>query len=239
MLGLPDGITACLFDLDGVLTQTAEVHARAWKQTFDAFLETSGASSRFDPCTTTTSTSTASRAWTACAPSWPRAASSCPRVARRPAGRARPSTAWQPQERARAAPHPRARASRPTRARCATCRRRATPACGGPSSPRAPTAATCSWRPASRTCSRSASTASSPRSSDLRGKPAPDTFLEAARLLGVAPEQAAVFEDALAGVQAGRAGGFGYVVGVDRAGQREALRAHGADVVVDDLAELL
>jgi HAD superfamily hydrolase (TIGR01509 family) len=73
----------------------------------------------------------------------------------------------------------------------------------------------------------------------LRGKPAPDTFLEAARLLGVAPANAAVFEDALAGVQSGHEGGFGYVVGVDRAGQRDALLAHGASVVVDDLAELL
>jgi beta-phosphoglucomutase family hydrolase len=72
----------------------------------------------------------------------------------------------------------------------------------------------------------------------LRGKPAPDTFLEAARVLGVAPAQAAVFEDALAGVQAGHDGGFGCVVGVDRAGQRDALLAHGASVVVDDLAEL-
>src|SRR4051794_5380828 len=73
----------------------------------------------------------------------------------------------------------------------------------------------------------------------LRGKPAPDTFLEAARVLGVAPASAAVFEDALAGVQAGHDGGFGWVVGVDRAGQRDALLAHGASVVVDDLAELL
>jgi beta-phosphoglucomutase family hydrolase len=73
----------------------------------------------------------------------------------------------------------------------------------------------------------------------LAGKPAPDTFLAGARLLGVPPEAAAVFEDALAGVAAGRAGHFGYVVGVDRVGQADALRAHGADIVVRDLAELL
>ena len=73
----------------------------------------------------------------------------------------------------------------------------------------------------------------------LKGKPAPDTFLAGARALGVTPAQAAVFEDALAGVEAGRAGDFGLVVGVDRVGQAEALRAHGADVVVQDLAELL
>jgi len=73
----------------------------------------------------------------------------------------------------------------------------------------------------------------------LAGKPAPDTFLEGARLLGAQPDQAAVFEDAQAGVEAGRAGNFGWVVGVDRTGQADALRRRGADVVVDDLAELL
>ncbi|HEV7467319.1 MAG TPA: HAD family phosphatase, partial [Candidatus Dormibacteraeota bacterium] len=73
----------------------------------------------------------------------------------------------------------------------------------------------------------------------LRGKPAPDTFLEGARELGVEPGHAAVFEDALAGVEAGRAGGFAYVVGVDRVGHAEDLLRHGADIVVSDLAELL
>jgi beta-phosphoglucomutase family hydrolase len=73
----------------------------------------------------------------------------------------------------------------------------------------------------------------------LAGKPAPDTFLAAAQDLGVPPPQAVVFEDALAGVQAGRAGGFGLVVGVDRTGQAAELRKHGADIVVRDLEELL
>ncbi|MFJ3925206.1 beta-phosphoglucomutase family hydrolase [Streptomyces sp. NPDC090022] len=73
----------------------------------------------------------------------------------------------------------------------------------------------------------------------LRGKPAPDSYLAAARLLGVPPGEAAVFEDALAGVAAGRAGGFGFVVGVDRTGQAAELREHGADVVVTDLSDLL
>ena len=73
----------------------------------------------------------------------------------------------------------------------------------------------------------------------LNGKPAPDTYLKAASVLGAKPPGASVYEDALAGVQAGRAGGFGLVVGVDRAGQADALYAHGADVVVKDLAELL
>lgn len=73
----------------------------------------------------------------------------------------------------------------------------------------------------------------------LNGKPAPDTFLAGAAALGVGPADAVVFEDALSGVQAGRAGGFGWVVGVDRAGQADELRRYGADVVVSDLAELM
>ena len=73
----------------------------------------------------------------------------------------------------------------------------------------------------------------------LRGKPAPDTFLAAAKALGVEPVAAAVFEDALSGVEAGRAGEFGYVVGVDRADQGDELRRHGADIVVTDLLQLL
>jgi beta-phosphoglucomutase family hydrolase len=77
------------------------------------------------------------------------------------------------------------------------------------------------------------------RNENIPGKPAPDSFLRAAQLLDVAPSEAAVFEDALAGVEAGRAGHFGLVVGVDRVGQSEALRRNGADVVVTDLAELL
>jgi HAD superfamily hydrolase (TIGR01509 family) len=77
------------------------------------------------------------------------------------------------------------------------------------------------------------------REQNIPGKPAPDSFLRAAELLNVAPGEAAVFEDALAGVAAGRAGHFGCVVGVDRVGQAEALRRNGADVVVTDLAELL
>lgn len=77
------------------------------------------------------------------------------------------------------------------------------------------------------------------RERGLAGKPAPDTFLSAGRDLGAEPAQAAVFEDAISGVQAGAAGGFAYVVGVDRAGQAEALRAAGADRVVRELDELL
>ena len=73
----------------------------------------------------------------------------------------------------------------------------------------------------------------------LAGKPAPDTFLEGARRLGVEPARAVVVEDAVSGVQAGRAGGFGLVIGVDRTGHPDALRDGGADLVVADLGELL
>jgi beta-phosphoglucomutase-like phosphatase (HAD superfamily) len=77
------------------------------------------------------------------------------------------------------------------------------------------------------------------REENIAGKPAPDSFLRAAQLLEASADEAAVFEDALAGVAAGRAGDFGLVVGVDRTDQADELRRNGADVVVSDLAELL
>ena len=77
------------------------------------------------------------------------------------------------------------------------------------------------------------------RDEHIAGKPAPDSYLRGAQLLDVPADAAAVFEDALSGVQAGRAGNFGFVVGVDRVGQAEDLRQNGADVVVTDLAEML
>jgi beta-phosphoglucomutase family hydrolase len=77
------------------------------------------------------------------------------------------------------------------------------------------------------------------RAEHIAGKPAPDSFLRAAQLLEVAPAAAAVFEDALSGVAAGHAGNFGFVVGVDRVGQADELRRNGADIVVNDLSELL
>jgi HAD superfamily hydrolase (TIGR01509 family) len=77
------------------------------------------------------------------------------------------------------------------------------------------------------------------REQNLPGKPAPDTFLYAAKLLGLPPQSCAVYEDALAGVAAGHAGGFGIVIGVDRVGQAAALSENGADIVVTDLSELL
>jgi len=77
------------------------------------------------------------------------------------------------------------------------------------------------------------------REEHIEGKPAPDSFLRAGQLLGVQPAEAAVFEDAIAGVEAGKRGDFGCVVGVDRVGHAEELRRNGASVVVTDLAELL
>ena len=77
------------------------------------------------------------------------------------------------------------------------------------------------------------------RAQHLAGKPAPDTFLVAAQRLGVAPTRAVVIEDALAGVEAGRHGNFGLVIGVARQGNAEALRHHGAHLVVHDLGELV
>jgi beta-phosphoglucomutase family hydrolase len=73
----------------------------------------------------------------------------------------------------------------------------------------------------------------------LPGKPAPDTFLKAAEMLDTEPARAVVVEDAISGVQAGKAGNFGLVIGVDRHGEPESLRNNGADIVVDDLDKLL
>lgn len=73
----------------------------------------------------------------------------------------------------------------------------------------------------------------------LKGKPAPDIFLEAARLLGCAPSRVAVIEDSLAGIEAARSGGVGLIIGVDRRGRGRRLKERGADIVVRDLAEVL
>src|SRR5690606_9533022 len=72
----------------------------------------------------------------------------------------------------------------------------------------------------------------------LMGKPEPDTFREAARRLGASSDRTVVVEDATAGVAAGRAGGFGLVIGVDRTGHADDLKAAGADIVVSDLSQL-
>ena len=226
MLGLPDDITACLFDLDGVLTKTAEVHARAWKVTFDRFLAKRG-ERPFD-----------------FVHDYDEYVDGKPRLELPEGSSDDPPDAETVYGLANAK----------NKLVLRLIREQGVEAYEG----------SVRYLQAAREAGlRRAVVSSSHNCHDvlvaagienllevrvdgvvaeerhLRGKPAPDTFLEAARILGVAPAQAAVFEDALAGVQAGHDGGFGHVVGVDRAGQRDALLAHGASVVVDDLAELL
>ncbi|WP_328340613.1 HAD family hydrolase [Micromonospora sp. NBC_00421] len=244
MLGLPAHVTACLFDLDGVLTQTAKVHNAAWKQTFDDLLrrhaEASGEPFRpFDPGpdynryvdgkprADGVRSFLASRGITLPegSPDDPPGADTVNGVGNRKnvvlldrihhdgVEAYQGSVAY-----LKAAE--RAGLRRAVVSASANCR---------------DVVAAAGLEPMLEVRVDGLVA----RAEGLRGKPHPDTFLAAAELLGVAPADAAVFEDALAGVAAGRAGDFGYVIGVDRAGQADELRAHGADVVVTDLADLL
>ncbi|MER8007957.1 beta-phosphoglucomutase family hydrolase [Streptomyces sp. NPDC094149] len=240
LLGLPEDIQACLFDLDGVVTRTAVVHAAAWKETFDAFLrEREGEDFRpFDS-----------------------AADYDEYVDGRPrADGVRTFLASRGIELPEGTPDdpPDAQTVNGVgnRKNVLLLERIRTQGVE-------PYEGTLRYIEAARKLglrtaivSSSANTLDVLRSIDaerlfdvridgvvaaergLPGKPRPDTFLAAARDLGVDPKRAAVFEDALAGMDAGRSGHFGYVVGVDRVGQTEALYKHGADVVVKDLAEL-
>ncbi|GGR11226.1 HAD family hydrolase [Streptomyces aurantiogriseus] len=239
-LGLPDTIQACLFDLDGVVTRTAVVHAAAWKETFDAFLRERDGED-FRPFDTADD-------YDEYVDGRPRADGVRTFLASRgihlPEGR--PDD---PPD----APTVHGLGNRKNELLLEKIRTQGVEAYEG----------TLRYLEAVRArglrtaiVSSSANTRDVLRSIDaedlfevridgvvaaergLPGKPHPDTFLAAARDLGVEPSRAAVFEDALAGMDAGRAGHFGYVVGVDRVGQTDALYAHGADVVVKDLAEL-
>jgi beta-phosphoglucomutase family hydrolase len=224
VLGLPEGITACLFDLDGVLTNTAEVHAKAWKQTFESHGHDFDARADYDRYVDGKSREDGIRDFLASRDLHPTVAE----IAR--IGDEKNDLVLRLIHEAGVEAFPDAR--------------------------RYLIAATdAGLRRAVVSSSHNAADVlevtgldryieervdgNVKDELDLPGKPAPDTFLEGARRLGVAPGQAAVFEDAQAGVAAGRAGDFGHVVGVNRAGQREALLEHGADVVVDDLTELL
>jgi beta-phosphoglucomutase family hydrolase len=244
VLDLPDGITACLFDLDGVLTQTAKVHAKAWKQMFDEFLR-----------------------------DWYERAGQPYREFELPAdyekyvdGKPRRDGVRSfLQSREIELPLGSAEDSPDTESIYGLGLRKnelvlklihdegVEPYEGSVRFVKA----------ARDQGLRRAVVSSSENCKDvlvaagiedlfevridgivatrdhLAGKPAPDTFLAGAKALGAEPAQAAVFEDAEAGVAAGRAGSFGWVVGVDRTGHADALRAHGADVVVQDLNELL
>ena len=244
MLGLPDGITACLFDLDGVLTDTARVHNGAWKETFDGFLrERAEATGEpfvpFDP-----------------GPDYDRFVDGKKRedgvrsfLASR--GVELPEGSYDDEP---GAPTVHGVGNRKNQLLLAIIERDGVEVYEG-SRRYLEAAREAGLRRA--VVSSSANTAQvlevtglaplielrvdgvTARERGLPGKPAPDTFLAAAADLGVEPSQAVVFEDALAGAEAGRAGDFGYVVGVDRVGQADELRARGADVVVQDLAELL
>jgi beta-phosphoglucomutase family hydrolase len=241
VLGLPDPIRACLFDLDGVLTPTASIHAAAWKEMFDEFLagyqgpgfRPFDANEEYDryvdgrPRADGTRTFLAARGITL-PEGEPDDAPGAPTIeglSKRKDGlfsgivheqgvKPYPGSVRY-LEAVRAAGLRTAVVS--SSAHCAEIVR----------------AAGIEHLLEVRVDGIVA------RERKLPGKPAPDTFRYAAQLLGVESPAAAVFEDALAGVEAGKAGGFGNVVGVDRVGQAEALRGHGADVVVRDLAELL
>ncbi|MCV2489077.1 beta-phosphoglucomutase family hydrolase [Geodermatophilus sp. YIM 151500] len=239
MLGLPDQIRACLFDLDGVLTRTATVHQAAWKRTFDEFLRSRDPQApeftladyhlHVDgkPREDGVRDFLASRGIVLPegAPDDPPDAATVRAIATRKNELIQVELAEHGVEvfpgsvrYLRACRD----AGLATAVVTASANGEQVIAAGGF---------------AGLVQARIDGVVAKARG--LRGKPEPDTFLAGAEALGVPPEAAVVFEDALSGVAAGRAGGFGYVVGVDRAGQAEALRARGADVVVTDLAELL
>ncbi len=244
MLGLPDGVRACLFDMDGVVTKTATVHAAAWQQMFDEFLRERAAATGtpfvpFDPVAD----------YDAYVDGKPRLDGTRSFLRSRGIELPEGTPADPP-----GTPTVHGLSNRKNElvlARLAAGAVQVYPGSVG------------YIRSVKRQgistaiVSSSANTAQVLESAGiadlfdarvdgivaaergLRGKPAPDTFLAAAQLLGVTHDHAAVFEDALAGVEAGRAGRFALVVGVDRVGQAAQLAAHGADVVVRDLAELL
>ncbi len=244
MLGLPNRVTACLFDLDGVLTPTAAVHAAAWKEMFDAYLKqrADGGGGKFVPFDPDAD-------YDSYVDGKPR--NDGTRSFLQARGIELPEGSDSNGPDADTITGLGARKNKIVLQKIAA---------GGvqayPGSARYLQAVR---KAGLRTAVVSSSTNCKDvldaagisgdfdvvidgvvaRSQHLDGKPAPDTFLAAARELGVDAADAAVFEDALAGVAAGRAGHFGVVVGVDRGGQADALREHGADVVVGDLAELM
>ncbi|HEX3811913.1 MAG TPA: beta-phosphoglucomutase family hydrolase [Mycobacteriales bacterium] len=244
MLGLPDDITACLFDLDGVLTQTAKVHAAAWKEMFDDYLRQRAERSHdeFVPFDS--------------GPDYDRYVDGKPRADGTRSfleSRGISLPDGSPDD-APAAETVNGLGNRKNELVLRLIKEQGVEAYEG--SVRYVHAA----RAAGLKCAVVSSSANCvdvlraagiddlfeqvvdgvvARREKLNGKPAPDTFLAGAAAVGVPARQAAVFEDALAGVEAGRAGKFGFVVGVDRVGQAAALRQHGADIVVADLAQLI
>ena len=244
VLGLPAHVTACLFDLDGVLTQTARVHNAAWTETFDDFLRRHAAATGepyrpFDPDADYrryvdgrprldgVRTFLASRGI-----SLPDGTPDDPpgRDTVQGLGNQKNTLLLERIRTTGVDVYPGSVAYLKAVAAAGLRRAIVTASANGRE-----VVAAAGLEPLLEARVDGLTT----RAEGLRGKPHPDTFLAGAKLLGVEPKQAVVFEDALAGVEAGRAGGFGYVVGVDRVGQADDLRAHGADVVVGDLADLL
>jgi beta-phosphoglucomutase family hydrolase len=231
MLGLPAEIEACLFDLDGVLTQTAKLHAAAWKEMFDAFLR-----GRPEPF----------RAFDAVA-DYDEYVDGKPRldgVRDFLASRGIELDADTVAELGARKNEILLRITRQDGVEGYEGSVRYVHAARDAGLRRAVVSSSANCREFLAAAQiedlfETVVDGNVKEREQLKGKPAPDTFLFAARELGSEPAAAAVFEDALAGVEAGRNGHFGYVVGVDRVGQAEELRKHGADVVVDDLAELL
>jgi beta-phosphoglucomutase family hydrolase len=239
VLGLPDDIRACLFDLDGVLTQTAKVHQAAWKHTFDEFLRRRGpAAAEFSsadynehvdgkPRKDGVRDFLASRGITL-----PEGSDDDPADAATVAGvatRKNELVLRELEEHGVQVYEGSMRYLRAAKDAGLSAAVVTASANGGHVIEVAGFADLVDARIDGLVAARD----------DLRGKPAPDTFLAGAKALGVEPAQAAVFEDALSGVAAGRAGEFGFVVGVDRVGQAAGLAERGADVVVQDLDELL
>ncbi|MFF1869294.1 beta-phosphoglucomutase family hydrolase [Streptomyces sp. CB03911] len=244
MLGLPDDIRAFLFDLDGVLTQTAKVHAAAWKDTFDAFLraEADRTGGDFVPFDAVTDYDTyvdgrprldGTRAFLGSrGVELPEGTPADPPGTRSVHGvsSAKNDTVLRMIREQGVQPY-RGSVDYVHRLRALDL--------------------PCAVVSSSANCRDVLRAAGIEQLFDvvvdglvatregLPGKPAPDTYLAAAKALKVEPAHAAVFEDALAGVASGRAGGFGAVVGVNRTGQAEELRRNGATVVVADLAELI
>ncbi|WP_380161613.1 beta-phosphoglucomutase family hydrolase [Kineococcus sp. R86509] len=232
MLGLPDHVTALLFDLDGVLTDTASVHDQAWKATFDAFLrDRDGQDYRpFDPV----------RDYGEFVDGKPREAG----VRDFLASRGITVSDETVQELGDRKNRDLLRRIDQDGVRVYEGSRRYLQAAQAAGLRRAVVSSSANTRQVLEVTELARFVEErvdgvTLREQHLAGKPAPDSFLAGAKALGVDPSRAAVFEDALSGVEAGRAGGFGAVVGVDRVGHAEALREHGATVVVQDLAELL
>lgn len=243
MLGLPAEVEACLFDLDGVLTRTATVHFAAWKEAFDHLLRgladeqgttfTPFEQADYDrfvdgrPRLDGTRGFLESRGI-----ELPLGSPDDPSTARTAHGvsNAKNALVLEKLDEGQVETYP--GSIRYVEA-CRTAGYRTAVVSSSANTPAVLAAAGITDLFDHRIDGNVA------KERNLAGKPAPDTFLAAARDLGVGPEHAAVYEDALAGVQAGRAGGFALVIGVDRVGQAEALAERGADVVVQDLSELL